>query len=26
MNKFDGGHYWEIGKAEYPLSKIINEI
>jgi len=26
MNKFDGEHYWEIGNAEYPLSKIINEI
>ena len=26
MNKFDAGHYWEIGKAGYPLSKIVNEI
>jgi len=26
MNKFDGKHYWEIGKAEYLLTKIINEI
>lgn len=26
MNKFDGEHYWEIGKARYPSSKIINDI
>ena len=25
-HKFDGQHYWEIGKSEYPLNRIINDI
>ena len=26
MNKFDGGPYWEIGKARYSLNRIIKDI
>ena len=26
MNNYTGEHYWEIGKAGYPLKRIIKEI
>ena len=26
MNNYTGEHYWEIGKAGYPLQKVIGEM
>jgi len=26
MNEFDGEHYWEVRKAEHPISEIVNDV